>query len=819
MSSSDGLNDSSARPLDPFLCAICQKYLPKMNKEDPKNCHDDVSKNDNTVSTSPCIQTVCQICGNLWIDDNPIQQESLERAIQQACLPYGGLSVSSKNHVTFPITITIAGNVKKRLCHFVQQAQEQEQQQQQQNSDSSSSSSQNHHPNKKKYLEDISSLYLQDLKRHLQREAEQKIHQLLKRPSNNSNDSDNDNQDPRHPTDVDYDQQDMKDDDDDEVNSPKSPPKKDTRTSSSSSSSSSTPINTTTIPQMIHTEKQGYLSIHILCIPSKRSDSTSFAAHSGETTSSSSSRNEKKRKRRHQHNNKKSPPPHFHLGGNVSIDDTNMGGSSNGGDPKILLEERLRSQGYQWLSWSEVESSSSSMTMTTNNRNQRGFTTTTTTSQLLPPPPTTWILPMEFHIAVVRTPIYFYGYYTKSLRTVSQTPFIVEEQSSHTNDEVQQQKEQQQRSLNENDDNDNDDNDKDHGTSTTTTTTATKKNKKTMVTLGTTSVEEQICIPIIRKYGISRQNTNNPSIHSSTTTAHHNNNNERDNTDDHDSNNNMGDHDDTPVVGPNDTKIYGMCKFHASGREDMDVRMILRPSSSSSSSSSIGRPFCVQLIDALRPVTSQEELQQIVREINHEETTTANGDDEDRTTSPLSSSSLLSLSSDLWYGRNPMGVGISNNFQIVPASSFSNLQADTESKIKHYGCHCWSQRELPPDWTFSLSTIINNNNNNKVEMDTDNNNNTIKDTEQSLPLTIHQATPLRVLHRRANLIRERQIYNLYAIRIDEHHFRLELSTQAGTYVKEFVHGDLGRTIPSMASLLQTKTNLLLLDCEGIEMGK
>ena len=37
-------------------------------------------------------------------------------------------------------------------------------------------------------------------------------------------------------------------------------------------------------------------------------------------------------------------------------------------------------------------------------------------------------------------------------------------------------------------------------------------------------------------------------------------------------------------------------------------------------------------------------------------------------------------------------------------------------------------------------------------------------------------------------------------------------------MKEFVHGDLGRTKPSMASLLKTKTNLLLLDCEGIEMN-
>jgi hypothetical protein len=35
-------------------------------------------------------------------------------------------------------------------------------------------------------------------------------------------------------------------------------------------------------------------------------------------------------------------------------------------------------------------------------------------------------------------------------------------------------------------------------------------------------------------------------------------------------------------------------------------------------------------------------------------------------------------------------------------------------------------------------------------------------------------------------------------------------------VKEFVHGDLGRTIPSIGSLLGCKADILQLDCEGIQ---
>ena len=54
-----------------------------------------------------------------------------------------------------------------------------------------------------------------------------------------------------------------------------------------------------------------------------------------------------------------------------------------------------------------------------------------------------------------------------------------------------------------------------------------------------------------------------------------------------------------------------------------------------------------------------------------------------------------------------------------------------------------------------------------------------------------------------------------ATRIDDHYFRLHLSTSAGTYVKEFVHGDCGRTVQSVSSLMACKTDILELDCEGI----
>ena len=41
--------------------------------------------------------------------------------------------------------------------------------------------------------------------------------------------------------------------------------------------------------------------------------------------------------------------------------------------------------------------------------------------------------------------------------------------------------------------------------------------------------------------------------------------------------------------------------------------------------------------------------------------------------------------------------------------------------------------------------------------------------------------------------------------------QLDLVTQAGTYVKEFCHGDFGRTVPSVGSLLGCSADILQLD--------
>ena len=46
-----------------------------------------------------------------------------------------------------------------------------------------------------------------------------------------------------------------------------------------------------------------------------------------------------------------------------------------------------------------------------------------------------------------------------------------------------------------------------------------------------------------------------------------------------------------------------------------------------------------------------------------------------------------------------------------------------------------------------------------------------------------------------------------------------MSTNAGTYVKEFVTGDMGRTKPSVSGMLGGKCDILQLDCVGLDCDK
>ena len=76
---------------------------------------------------------------------------------------------------------------------------------------------------------------------------------------------------------------------------------------------------------------------------------------------------------------------------------------------------------------------------------------------------------------------------------------------------------------------------------------------------------------------------------------------------------------------------------------------------------------------------------------------------------------------------------------------------------------------------------------------------------------IKQQTPIRVLHRRADLIRERYIYKFKVRKVSLKRALMEIRCQGGLYVKELVSGDEGRTIPNVSDLLGNKGKTLKLD--------
>ncbi len=77
--------------------------------------------------------------------------------------------------------------------------------------------------------------------------------------------------------------------------------------------------------------------------------------------------------------------------------------------------------------------------------------------------------------------------------------------------------------------------------------------------------------------------------------------------------------------------------------------------------------------------------------------------------------------------------------------------------------------------------------------------------------SVKQQTPLRVLHRRADLTRERYIYKVKVKKVSPKRALLEIRCQGGLYVKELVSGDEGRTLPNVSELLDNRAKPLKLD--------
>ncbi|CAG8538815.1 17464_t:CDS:10 [Acaulospora morrowiae] len=167
-----------------------------------------------------------------------------------------------------------------------------------------------------------------------------------------------------------------------------------------------------------------------------------------------------------------------------------------------------------------------------------------------------------------------------------------------------------------------------------------------------------------------------------------------------------------------------------------------------------GRPFFLEMINPRKPHPSQEELNAAQDEINEKY------------------QDLVQC----------------NELTMIDENDLLIIKEGEETKTKTYSALVWSSKKVTPDVIEKI--------------------NVYKDG-----LTIEQQTPIRVLQRRSPMVRPKKIHHIFAesMKDNQQVFILKLKTEAGTYIKEFIHGDLGRTKPSLGDIIECTTDILALD--------
>ena len=101
----------------------------------------------------------------------------------------------------------------------------------------------------------------------------------------------------------------------------------------------------------------------------------------------------------------------------------------------------------------------------------------------------------------------------------------------------------------------------------------------------------------------------------------------------------------------------------------------------------------------------------------------------------------------------------------------------------------------------------------------------LKEVEKALTGTvISQRTPTRVAHRRSDLVRERKVININCRLLDDRHSTFTVRGESGLYIKELIHGNEGRTEPSVSGFLGIGCRVVSLDVlsvhydEDLEQG-
>lgn len=139
---------------------------------------------------------------------------------------------------------------------------------------------------------------------------------------------------------------------------------------------------------------------------------------------------------------------------------------------------------------------------------------------------------------------------------------------------------------------------------------------------------------------------------------------------------------------------------------------------------------------------------------------------------------------EVLINKEEINVGVSG-LEFTDNSCFAVLTEAASAKVKVYAAIIQTENELKEEIIEKI--------------------NLIRDLE------IDQMTPLRVLHRRTLMTRDKIIYRCFLDKINRYSAVCYILSSAGTYIKEFVHGDLNRTKPNLGTLLGCKCDIIQLD--------
>jgi len=87
----------------------------------------------------------------------------------------------------------------------------------------------------------------------------------------------------------------------------------------------------------------------------------------------------------------------------------------------------------------------------------------------------------------------------------------------------------------------------------------------------------------------------------------------------------------------------------------------------------------------------------------------------------------------------------------------------------------------------------------------------LKELKKLPSIEIHQQTPQRVVHRRADILRKRAVRSIVWKLKGKRKIVFKIRAESGLYIKELITGDDGRTKPSIAEMLNNKVKKVNLD--------